>query len=102
MCWSAAGRLSCAAAFGSSSNSEVRQATSLFRALLSMLPGLVVGGLLALLGLVPALALTWNESPEIVAEANRIYVFERLPHHLALLTMPPEDIAIRLIAAWSC
>jgi hypothetical protein len=66
------------------------------RALISMLPGLTVGGLLALLGLMPALALNWHQPPEIVAEANRIYVFERLPHHLALLTMPPEDVVARL------
>jgi hypothetical protein len=61
------------------------------------LPGLVVGGLLALVGVVPALALTWRQPPEIVAEANRIYVFERLPHHLALLTLPTEDVAVRLV-----
>jgi hypothetical protein len=69
----------------------------LFRALVSMLPGLATGGAVALLGLVPALALNWHESPEIVAEANRIYVFERLPHHLAPLTLPPEDVATRIL-----
>jgi len=53
-------------------------------------------GILALLGVVPALALTWGESPELVAEANRIYVFERLPHHLALLTLPSAEIVERL------
>ena len=62
----------------------------------SMLPGLVVGALLALVGVVPAIALTWNQPPEFVAAANRIYVFERLPHHLSLLTMPTEDIVNRL------
>jgi Domain of unknown function (DUF6798) len=67
------------------------------RAFMSMLPGLVVGGLLALLGLIPALALNWNEPPEIVAAANRIYVFERLPHHLSLLTLPPAEITARLL-----
>jgi len=67
------------------------------RTLRSMLPGLAVGGLLALLGLVPALALNWHQPPEIVAEANRIYVFERLPHHLALLTLPPADVVVRLV-----
>lgn len=58
------------------------------RAIASMLPGIIVGGLLALIGLWPALALNWGQPPEIVDEANRIYVFERLPHHLALLTLP--------------
>jgi hypothetical protein len=38
--------------------------------------------LLALPGLLPALALTWRSDPQVVNEANRIYVFERLYHHL--------------------
>jgi hypothetical protein len=46
------------------------------------LPGLLCGGLLALIGLVPALALTWHADAATVAEANQISVFERLPHHL--------------------
>jgi hypothetical protein len=62
----------------------------------SMLPGLLAGGSIALVGIVPALQLTWREPPEIVAEASRIYVFERLPHHLALLTLPPDDWLLRL------
>ncbi len=53
--------------------------------------------LLALPGLVPALALTWNQSPEVVADANAIYVFERLPHHLALLSLDPEEIEERFM-----
>lgn len=67
------------------------------RAIVTMLPGAVVGGCLALLGLVPALALNMHESPEIIAEANRIYVFERLPHHVALLTLPPTEVIVRLV-----
>jgi hypothetical protein len=61
----------------------------------SMLPGIVAGGALALIGVVPALSLTQNESAEIVAEAARIYVFDRLPHHLAPLTLPAAEIARR-------
>jgi hypothetical protein len=57
--------------------------------------GLVAGVLLALIGIVPALSLTWNERTGLVAEASRIYVFERLPHHLALLTLPREEFARR-------
>jgi len=67
-----------------------------FASVVSMLPGLAVGGLVALVGVVPAIALTWHQPPEIVAEANQIYVFERLPHHLALLTLPIEDVVVRL------
>jgi hypothetical protein len=57
----------------------------------------LAGGLLALIGLVPAAALTWGQPHDVVAEAARIYVFERLPHHLAILRLPPEEIALRLV-----
>ncbi len=46
--------------------------------------------LLALPGLVPALALTWGVDTATVAEANRIYVFERLSHHLVFREFPAE------------
>ena len=62
-----------------------------------MLPSAAGGALLALAGIVPALALTWNVPAEIVAEANRIYVFERLAHHLALLHLPQEEVIVRLV-----
>jgi hypothetical protein len=62
----------------------------------NVLPGLAGAALLASLGIVPALMLTWNEPEEIVAEASRIYVFERLPHHLAPLTLPTGERARRL------
>ncbi|HVX12650.1 MAG TPA: DUF6798 domain-containing protein [Pirellulales bacterium] len=45
-------------------------------------PGLLGGALLALLGIVPALELNWGVDTQLVAEANDIYVFRRLPHHL--------------------
>jgi hypothetical protein len=59
--------------------------------------GLVVGALVSLIGIVPALLLTWNEPADLVAEASRIYVFERLPHHLALLALPREELTRRLV-----
>ncbi len=62
----------------------------------SMLPGFVGGGLLGLVGIVPALMLTWNVPAEIVAESNRIYVFDRLPHHLAPLALPAAEATRRL------
>jgi hypothetical protein len=62
----------------------------------SMLPGFIGGALLALVGVLPALMLTWNEPPELVAEASRIYVFDRLPHHLAPLSLPTVEVARRL------
>jgi len=62
----------------------------------SMLPGLAAGGAVSLLGILPALMLTWNEPPDLVAEANQIYVFDRLPHHLAPLTLPAAEVARRI------
>lgn len=64
--------------------------------LFSMWRGAVVAALLAAPGVVPALSLTWNQPPEAVAQASRIYVFERLPHHLALLSLPGEEFSRRL------
>jgi hypothetical protein len=50
--------------------------------LLSMLPALLGGLLLALPGLIPGLRLTMGVDADVVREANHIYVFERLSHHL--------------------
>ena len=44
--------------------------------------GLVIGGLLALLGLIPVLMLDSGTETSVLHEAHRIYVFERLSHHL--------------------
>ena len=57
-----------------------------------MLPAIALGGVLALPGIVPALQLTRGVSPEVRAEANQIYVFDRLPHHLAPLTTSPKNL----------
>jgi hypothetical protein len=47
-----------------------------------LMPGIIGGALLALPGIVPALELNWGAEPQLVADANDIYVFRRLPHHL--------------------
>lgn len=47
-----------------------------------------VGLVLALPGLLPAVALTWGVDGETVRQANRLYVYERLPHHLLPQGMP--------------
>lgn len=61
----------------------------------SMLPGLVVGGSLSLLGVVPAITLQAGQPPEVRSEAAEIYVFQRLAHHLAPLHKSAEWIAER-------
>ncbi|MEO0530159.1 MAG: DUF6798 domain-containing protein [Planctomycetota bacterium] len=60
-----------------------------------MMPGLVVGGVIAMAGVGPALALNIGTPDAIVSEANEIYVFTRLSHHLAPLTKPWDWIADR-------
>jgi len=58
----------------------------------AMLPALFIGGVLALPGIIPALQLTQGVSAETASEANEIYVFERIPHHLAPLTLPTKEL----------
>ncbi|NOZ39616.1 MAG: hypothetical protein GXP24_05250 [Planctomycetes bacterium] len=60
--------------------------------LASMLPALLLGGVFALPGVVPALHLTQTVSPETVSQANQIYVFDRLPHHLSPLTLSGREL----------
>ena len=57
-----------------------------------MLPGLIIGGLLSLPGLLPALMMGRGVSPEVADFANRLYVFVRLGHHLNPNTIPSEYI----------
>lgn len=47
-----------------------------------LLPGLCLGILLALPGIISGLALNWDSDPATVNLANQIYVFIRLRHHL--------------------
>lgn len=68
----------------------------------SMLPALAGGLLLASAGLGPALALNWGVEPQVVAQANEIYVFERLSHHLVIWKFTPWFVArhAALLLAW--
>lgn len=59
---------------------------------------LFVGGVLAAIGVVPVLALTTGADTAIRAEAARIYVLERLPHHLLPRTFADGMIARHVLA----
>ena len=61
----------------------------------AMAPGLVIGALVGMIGVAPALALNRGVDPTVVDQANQTYVFMRLPHHLAPLSKPPAWVAER-------
>ncbi|MEX0936455.1 MAG: DUF6798 domain-containing protein [Pirellulales bacterium] len=65
--------------------------------LVPMLPYLVGGLLLSLPGLVPALMFSRGVPADVVRQANMNYVYNRLPHHLALHTLPVEEMWTRYI-----
>jgi hypothetical protein len=50
-------------------------------------PGILVGLLLALPGIVPSLMLDWGADRETIVKAHEIHVFDRLPHHLLLTSI---------------
>lgn len=61
--------------------------------LLTLFPAAVFGFLLALPGLLPALTLNAGVPKDVAREAARIYVFERLAHHLVYSQFPAVNIA---------
>jgi hypothetical protein len=61
---------------------------ALGRQLISMWPGLAGGLLLSLPGLVPIIVSTWGVDAEVVRQADLIYVYHRLYHHLSPLQIP--------------
>lgn len=70
----------------------------------SLLPAAIGGLVLALPGLIPALALLrGGDAGNQAAEAARVYVFERLPHHLVFHRFSPELVASHavLLIAWT-
>jgi hypothetical protein len=60
--------------------------------LLSMFPALLGGFVISLPGLVPTAMLNFGVDARLVATANRVYVFERLSHHLSPMQIPVEFI----------
>lgn len=61
-------------------------------ALKTLWPGILAGAVLSLAGLLPVLELNRGLSPDVIAEANDIYVFRRLRHHLV-----PQAFSWRMI-----
>jgi hypothetical protein len=55
-------------------------------------PTIALGTALALPGLLPALALNRGIDRDVIREANRIYVYERLDHHLVIHRFPRGQI----------
>lgn len=68
----------------------------------SQLPWLALGGIFSLPGLLPGVALTRNVDPAVVEQANYIYVFERLGHHLVFQRFPLAAVlrSVGLLALW--
>lgn len=67
-----------------------------------MLPAIGAALVLALPGLIPALLLNHGVSSEVVREANSIYVYQRLAHHLVFHRFPHGQMARHaiLLALW--
>ncbi|MDO5554438.1 MAG: hypothetical protein Q4G68_11830 [Planctomycetia bacterium] len=70
------------------SSAEQGRISAIGRGLKRMAPGLILGGLVALLGLLPALALDSGADAKTARLAHQIYVFVRLPHHLVPSLLP--------------
>ncbi len=72
-------------------------------ALKAVLPAAAVGLVLALPGLIPAVMLNAGVPKDMAREAARIYVFERLNHHLVYSMFSPGSV-VRfqlLVLAWA-
>ena len=88
-----------AIATGASTATTGRGFTERWKPLRSLWPGILGGFLLALPGIIPAMALDWGVDRATAQRAHEIYVFERLPHHLTLSGIRPEFI-VRLTLLW--
>jgi hypothetical protein len=67
-----------------------------------MVPLMILGGCLALSGLLPALLLTSGAAAGDVAAANNIYVYQRLPHHLLVTEFSTQRLFchLTLLLSW--
>ena len=69
---------------------------------MAMVPGIVTGGLIAAVGVVPALMMDMTADATTRAAAHAIYVFGRLRHHLLPETFPTFFVIrhLLLFAVW--
>ncbi len=81
----ASGEKSAKLPFGARLNRRLRGFGAAF---LKTLPGLLVGGAISLIGVIPALKLDAGATAEVLARSREIYVFERLAHHLVASSLP--------------
>jgi hypothetical protein len=67
-----------------------------------ILPSVLLGALLAVPGLLPAMALNLGAPPSAIRDANQIYVFKRLAHHLVFHTFAWYLVArhVALLVGW--
>lgn len=70
--------------------------------LMAMLPAVVGGFVLSLPGLIPAVLLNRGVDSAVAVEAAKVYVFERLPHHLVFHRFDHVYMARQLVllSAW--
>lgn len=65
--------------------------------LASLWPGMLAALPLALCGIYPAIAMNADVSPQVVAEANQLYVYRRLTHHLLPQTFSGPMVLAHLL-----
>ncbi len=65
-----------------------RNFKKVFEQFVRIFPALILGGAISLFGLIPALMLDSGASQEVVRQSHRIYVYERLAHHLVPSSLP--------------
>jgi len=72
------------------------------RSFRQIVPGIILGGLFSLPGLVPVLAMNLGQPADAVVQADFVYVFHRLPHHLywPWFALERRVAHLALVALW--
>lgn len=74
----------------------------LHKQVFGQLTWLFAGALISLLGLLPALALSYGLDPEIANQGAKIYAIDRISHHMAIWALNPFQLLSfsTLLIAW--